>query len=400
MPVNPAFEESIIWDDNPRKVSGSTPFGFYDDDANFVKDAQNFARWCARRFGYPVVEIELIDYDFYTCFEEAVGDFTNQVNQFNIRENRLAAQGMSTDYNLTQKNIVSSGLPQVIRLAHEYGAEAGAGGNVTYHSGSVPLKMGTQDYDLNDWAKTNVGGAEIEIKRIYHEGRPAISRYYDPFVETGIARNNLLDEFGWGGWQPALEYVLFPIYEDLLRVQSVELNDQIRRSAYSFEMKNNVLRIFPIPTSDYKLWFDYIFTEERDQASIQIPSGSTFEEYMSQSYSDTMGDFSNIQYQIIPYSKINQPGLHWIKKYGLACAKESLGNVRGKYQQIPIPNAEVTLDGDTLRSEAQQEKEQLITELRETLEDASMASQWEKKATQDEAMINTLKGVPLGIYIA
>lgn len=396
------FLEASIWDDNPSAVSGSTAFGFYDNDALFVRDAANFARWAARRLGYPVVNIEMVDYEFYECFEEAVSEFANQVNQFNIRENRLAAQGLSTDINLTQKVVLNPGLSQVIRLAKSYGAEAGAGGNVTWHSGSVDVVAGKQDYDLKDWAATNVPGKTIEIKKIFHEGRPAISRYYDPFVETGIARNNLLDEFGWGGWQPAIEYVLFPIYEDLLRVQSVELNDQIRRSAYSFEIQNNVVRIFPVPTTGYKLWFRYIIVEERDAITVQGTTGSLEEQNTAATSSQVQSDYSNIQYQDIPYNTINQPGKYWIRKYALACAKETLGNTRAKYQQIPIPNAEVTMDGDTLRSEAQQEKENLITQLRETLEDASMASQWEKKTAQEDALNNVLKHIPppQGIWVA
>jgi len=398
----PVFEEAQIWDDNPQPVSGSTAFGFYDNDSQFQSDALNFARWAARRLGYPVVEIEMVDYEFYECFEEAVSEFANQVNQFNIRENRLAVHGMSTDINLTQKAVVNPGVAQVVRLAKAYGAEAGAGGNVTWHSGSVQVTSGRQDYDLKDWAATNEPGKTIEVKRIFHEGRPAISRYYDPFVETGIARNNLMDEFGWGGWQPAIEYVLFPIYEDLLRVQSVELNDQIRRSAYSFEIQNNVVRLFPIPTSSYKLWFQYIIVEERDAVVVQGTTGSMSEESAQMTSSKVQGDYSNINYQEIPYNTINQPGKFWVRKYALACAKETLGNTRAKYQQIPIPNAEVTLDGDTLRSEAQQEKELLLTQLRETLEDASMASQWEKKQAQEDAMSNILKNIPSpqGIWVA
>lgn len=397
------FEQAPVWTDEPGIVSGSTPFGLYDNDAKFIADAPNYAKWAARRFGYPVIEIELIDGDFYACYEEAVSDFANQVNQFNIRENRLAVQGLDSNINLTQKTITGTGLNQVIRLAKEYGAEAGAGGNITWRRGSVEITQAAgQIYDLNQWAVDNVGGKAIEIKRIFHEGRPAISRYYDPFVETGLARNNLMDEFGWGGWQPAIEYVLFPIYEDLLRVQAVELNDQIRRSAYSFELINNQLKIFPRPTSTFNLWFEYILIEDRDKNAFIIPSGSTYEEYSQSTGSETQSDFSNINYQEIPYNSINQPGLHWIRKYALACAKETLGLIRSKYQQIPIPNAEVTLDGDALRGEAQTEKENLITQLRETLEDASMQSQWAKKSEQEEAMVSSLKNVPFvyGIYVA
>jgi len=391
------FETTTIWNGTPTEVSGSTPFGLYDNDSSFISDAKKFAIWAARRLGYPIINVEMISEDFYACLEESISEFSNQVNQFNIRENRLAAQGLSVGIDLTQKNIYGS-LNQVIRIAKTYGSEVGAGGTVTYRKGYIDITPATQDYDLNSWANTNCEGRPIEIKRIFHYNRPAISRYYDPFVESGLSRNNLLDEFGWAGWQPVVEYVLFPIYEDLLRVQAVEFNDEIRRSGYSFELKNNMLRIFPRPTSSYKLWFEYIFIDERDASVVQSTTGSI--QTTSSSESEVQADFSNIQYQDILYSKINQPGKFWIKKYAFACAKETLGIIRSKYQQIPIPNSEISLDGETLRSEAANEKELLITQLRESLEESSRSRQWEKKQIEEEAITNTLKNVPLSIYIA
>ena len=392
------FEDIPKWDGVPV-TPVTTSFGINDNDPVFTEDAKKFATWAAGRLGYPIVDVELTSLEFYDCFETAITDFNNQVNQFNIRENRLSAQGMDTSVELTQKNITGTGLGQVIRLAHNYGAEVGAGGNVDWKRGYVTVVEGEQVYDLDAWAAVSESGKDIEIKRVFHDGPPAISRYYDPFAETGIARNNLLDEFGWGGWQPALEYVLFPIYEDLLRVQAVEFNDEIRRSAYSFQIINNKLTVFPRPGNTYKLWFDYILVEDRDHAQIQPNSGSTYEETLQSSGSNIQSDFSNIQYQDIPYNTINQPGRAWIRKYALACAKETLGMVRAKYQQIPIPDAEITLDGDTLRSEAQTEKEALITELRETLEESSRTRLLEKKQQEEEYVQATLKNVPLKIYI-
>ena len=394
------FEETLIWDDNPGPVSGSTPYGIYDSDSRFQNDAPKFAKWATRRLGYPIVEIELTSGSLYACYEEAIGDYTLQINQFLIRENLLNAKGMSTNIKLNQRNLLGIGLNQVIRVAHTYAAEVGAGGNVTWHSASIDIHANEQDYDLDAWASVNIGvDKPIEVKRIHHYGRPAVSRYYDPFIETGLARNNLMGEFGWAGWTPAIEYVLFPIYEDLLRVQAVELNDQIRRSAYSFEIINNKLRIFPRPSADFKLWIQYIVVEERDNAMIQPNSGSTLAQTLSSTTSNIQSDFSNIQYNFLEYSKINETGIQWIRKYGLACAKETLGLVRSKYQQIPIPDAEITLDGETLRNESQAEKEVLITQLRETLEEASRTRQYERMVTENEAIENVLKRVPLKIYI-
>jgi hypothetical protein len=33
--------------------------------------------------------------------------------------------------------------------------------------------------------------------------------------------------------------MLMPMYFDVLKIQAIELNDQIRKSAYSFELTNN-----------------------------------------------------------------------------------------------------------------------------------------------------------------
>ena len=392
------FEQAPIWTGEPGPVSGSTPFGFYDHEATFQNDAPKFATWAAERLGYPVINVEMTDVNFYAAYEEAINDYWAQVNQFLIRDNILYAQGMSTEYDLTQKSIQSAGTPYVIELAKSYGAEVGAGGNIPWHTGSLQCINGTQDYDLNAWAAVSASGKPIEIKRIFHYQRPAVSRYYDPFVETGLARNSMLEEFGWAGMSPNVQYLLFPIYEDLLRVQAVEFNDQIRRSAYSFEIKNNKLRIFPIPTGDFKLWFEWIYIEDRYANFVAPNSGSTSEETLHQT-SSVQADFTNLQYNMVPYTNINDTGIQWIRKYALACAKETLGLIRSKYQQIPIPNAEVTLDGDQLRSEAITEKENLIAQLREILEQSSRAAAWERKTQEDEAHQEALKKFPLPIYI-
>jgi len=83
----------------------------------------------------------------------------------------------------------------------------------------------------------------------------------------------------------------------------------------------------------------------------------------------------------------------------LAICKEILGAIRQKYQSIPIPGGDVTLDGAELRNEAQQEKADLITQLRETLDASSQKTLSENQALQAEQIQETLKRVPLFIYV-
>ena len=201
----------------------------------------------------------------------------------------------------------------------------------------------------------------------------------------------MLDGFGFGSYSPAITFVLQPIYADLLRVQAIEFNDQIRKSAYSFDIKNNQLRIFPIPTQKASVWVDYILTSDRDNPLRTRFSGSSDDTVVS--------DYSNVNYDFMKYSNINDVGKQWIRKYALALSKELLGIVRSKYGNIPIPNAEVSMDGETLRAEATAEKEQLIEQLRENLEQTSRKALMEAQKDESEFEQETLKKVPYPIYI-
>jgi len=241
------FPEVPIWPGSSSFDPGDTAFGFYDDEADFKVEAEAFADWAAMRLGYPVVNVELDEGHFFKCLEEGVNEYMGQVNQYNIRENLLLAQGSSTSSDLTQKNITNT-LGRVIQLAAAYGNAAGVGGDAQWKRGHVELVKDQQSYNLDTlWAAVSESGDAIEVQRVFHEGIPAQTRFYDPFVETGLSKLNVLDDFGFLGFSSAVQYVLFPIYEDLLRIQSIEFNDLIRRSAFTFEITDNNLRIFPIP---------------------------------------------------------------------------------------------------------------------------------------------------------
>jgi len=378
-----------IWPGSGSAVSGNTPFGFYDTDSEFQSEAPKFATWCAQRLGYPLMNVELQDKQFYACLEESVSEYSAQINQFNIKDNLLSLQGQSTSSNLTHKRVTPN-LGRSVFLSQAYGTEAGVGGLVEVKSGSVDIVSGSQSYDLNAlWADVSESGNSIELQRVFYEETPAVQRYFDPYAGTGAGTMNLLDQFGFGNYSPAVTFLMMPVYADMLRLQAIELNDQIRKSAYSFQLRNNKLRIFPRPDSSYKLHFEYVVRSDRDNALITEHSGS----------SDVISDFSNVPYDNMKFTNINDVGKQWIRKYGLALTKELLGIVRSKYGAIPIPGAETSLDGDTLRSEASAEKEALVTQLREILEQTSRKALMEADKDESEFLQEKLKKVPYPIYI-
>jgi|TARA_Y100000361_G_scaffold152900_1_gene173418 hypothetical protein len=371
--------------------SGSTPFGLYDSDSTFQTDGPKFAKWCAQRLGYPIMAIELQDIQFYACFEEAVTEYSAQVNQFNIRENLLSLRGQATGStnNVTHKRVTPN-LSDAIRISEQYGSEAGVGGTIDFKSGSISVNSGSQVYDLNKLiGDVSESGKAIEIRKVFYEATPAVQRYFDPYAGTGAGTYEMLDGFGFGGMTPAVQFMMMPVYADVLRMQAIEFNDHMRKSAHTFELINNKLRIFPNPTDDYKLWFQYILKEDRDNPMQTQYSGSA----------NVVSDYSNVPYNNMEYQFINDVGKQWIRKYGLALTKELLGMIRSKYGSIPVPNAETTLDGDTLRTEAQTEKEFLITQLRENLEASSRKMMLEADSEEATRLQEKLNKVPLPIYI-
>ena len=379
-----------IWPGSGSDASGSTPFGFYDEDSDFQGDAPKFATWCAKRMGYPITAVELQDTQFYACFEESITEYSAQVNQFNIKDNLLSLKGQSTGSNLTHKRI-SHTMSEQIFISETYGSEAGVGGQVERKKSKITINSGSQDYDLNNLIADPSASGGIEVTRVFYESNPAITRYFDPYAGTGQQTNNMLDAFGFGGSSPAITFMLQPIYADLLRVQAIEFNDQIRKSAYSFNIVNNKLRVFPriTGTATASMWVEWKEISDRDNALRTRYSGSA----------DTISDISNAPYDNMTYQSINDVGKQWIRKYGLALSKELLGMVRSKYGTIPIPNSEVSLDGETLRAEATAEKDQLIEQLREMLDQTSNRALMEADRESADNLQEKLKKVPYPMYI-
>ena len=380
-----------IWPGSSSFHPGDTPFGFYDNNPEFQVDADKFATFAARRLGYPIVDIELQKYNFYAALEEAVTIYANELYGFKIRDNYLTFEGAEATFD-AEETIVVPNLGRIIQISEQYGVEAGTGGNVDWHTGEVNLTSSVQDYDLEAWAKANIPhykDHDIEIMRVFYEAPPAILRYFDPYIGTGMGTMNLMDTFGWDGYSPAgVDFLLMPINYDLQVIQTIEFNDMIRRANYSFEMHNNKLRLFPIPDGTVdKLYFQYILNSERSSASFVVGGSST----ISQIY--------DVPYKNPDYDKINSVGRSWIFEYVLALCKEMLGYIRGKYQVVPIPGDNVTLNANDLISAATGEKERLIDRLRAYLGELSREKLLERRAAESDFIQKELGNVPFPVYI-
>jgi hypothetical protein len=389
-----------IWPGSSSFHPGDTPFGFYDNDPAFEKDADKVANFCALRMGYPLVEIELQKRNFYAAFEEAVTIYGNELYAYKIRENYLTLEGAPTSIDI-EESIVTPNMGRIIDYAEQYGAEAGTGGNVPWHKMAVPLTGSVQDYNLDKIAAQNGFTKEndIQIMRVFYEAAPAsalIANSGFGFGLGGSVAAGIDGVGGMGGMGYGGGYLMMPLNYDMQIIQQIELNDMVRLSNYSFEMHNNVLRVFPIPGSGGNngvsgsgvgnMWVEFMLKSERSSASI-------VEAY------DKIKMVSGVPYKNPTYHDINSVGRSWIFEMTLAICKEMLGYVRGKYETIPIPNAEITLNQADLLSAAREEKEALLASLRGFFDETSREKLLERRTMESNFVMEELDRVPRVIYI-
>jgi opacity protein-like surface antigen len=378
-----------IWPGSASFDATLTPFSFYDSDTDFQTDAVNVADWCAKRLGYPLVDIELQAANFFTAFEEATNEYGKQLYDFQIINNFQTLEGNTTGSNFNN-NLITPNMGGTINVSEQYGNETdGGGGDYEILRGSLKvLKGASQRYDLLTSTSSSISGSEaVYIKRIYHYPPAAINRYFDPYAGTGTGIQSLMQTFGFGNFSPGVNFMLMPLSFDIQKLQAIELNDTIRKSGYHFTIEDNrYLRLYPIPTRDYTMYFDY---QLKSVANNPIKNTAN----------NLITDISNVPYTNPTYAFINQPGRQWIRKYALALSKEMLGGVRGKYQSLPIPGETTTLDYTRLLSEASAEKEKLIEELKAILEETTRLKQLERKNQEAQQTQETYYKIPYHIYI-
>ncbi len=404
-------KESFVYVDpsisNFTTSTTPTPYGIYDGDSAFVSESVDVAKYVSRKLGHPVMQLEFNSSSIWACFEEATSDYSQYINNYNVKNwlwenygttNKISGSGYSNDGSSTMGTgslqPTHPRLGMAFALAEQYGEAVGIGGSTDMYSGSITLSGSKQVYNLQTEAMyehtgSTVGSTDrLEIQRVFNTGPAAITRFYDPYAGS-FDQRTMLDDMGMGNVSPAVSFMLRPLHQDISRANAIETNDRIRKSAYSFEIINNKLRIFPIPdTKDAgnKIYFHYYLRNEKN-ADHETHS------------MDKVTDPSNIPYKFLTYSEINAAGRQWIRRYTLALAKELLGIIRSKYASMPLPNGEVSMDGEALKAEGREEKANLLDELKEFLESLSLSERSRQEQEQAESQQQVLNKAPLGIYI-
>jgi len=404
------------------KTSTNYAFGIYSIvgqplyDDNFVHGAVDQISYTYKKLGGDVLDIELTPGNIYTAYEEAVLEYSYIVNIHQAKNALPSMLGATTgtfdhDGNLSGEDgsaLLASLDGKRIELSYPkykftywkrvsegFSTEANIGGTETIRSASFSVSTDVQDYDLQSILTGTLGGAgelleknkKVSIKRVFYKTPHAMWRFYGYY--GGINTIGNLSTYGMYSDDSTFEVI--PAWQNKLQAMAYEDAIYTRNSHYSYEIKNNKLRIFPAPVgnSASKFWFEYVVqTDPWDEDASSGGKANT----------DGVNNMNTLPFSNIPYKNINSIGKQWIRRFALSLTKGMLGQVRGKFASIPIPGNDLTLNASELLSQAQNEQQVLREELKTTLDELTYKQIVSDQATMSNQVTETNKHIPMGIY--
>lgn len=371
-----------------------TPFGFFDEDQTFIREADAMVTFVKRKLGDDILSVELTKKQIWACFEESFLEYGRIVLEAHGKSQLTNLLGIPTgSLSGAQELHPRQNLEFALRAAEPYAGEAGVGGSYEMISGSIDLVEGRQDYNIYDELKDAAGNrivsssmntprTRMKIMEVMHFSPQAAYRFFD----TTSAINYLNNEFSFESFTPETVFYVLPVFEDILRAGQMDISNRVRRSNTSYQLVAGQLRIFPIPTDTSnrkKLWVKVMFSP--DPLNPHVEDGTIY----------GVSNLSNVPFGNLRYSKINEIGKQWCRQFSLALSKELLGLVRSKFSSVPIPDGDLSLNGTELISQGREDQGNLRDKMVELLDTLSYGKLLQGEAEQAEAIKTVLKSVPV-----
>jgi hypothetical protein len=364
------------------------------DLGSLSSEGAEIVKWVRYSLGEPKLTVELDNLQIYSAFEEASIEYSSIINRFQAKNWMANFLGLQRDFDTQDftNKLPHQTLDYLHRLANPYATEANVGGIVEKRRAYTTVNASDTDYDLlDDFTDditgssisayiTSIAAARIDVRDVWHSEPSSMYRYYDPYSSVNI----LSQEFQYESFNMETTFQIMPIWADILRAGMLETNDRIRRSNHTYNIFGDRIRLLPKPNKNLKIWIEYTTAMDpfNPDTGANDPSITG------------ISSISNVPFKDIPYNEINSFGKRWIRQFTLAIAMGMLGFIRRKFSSVPIPNSEVTLDGNELVAEANEKKEQLKETLIENLEETSNLHLMQQDAELAEAIEAQYQRVP------
>ena len=388
------------------------PFSVYTSDEFFLSGAADQVAFTYNKLGGDVLDIELTKEQVFSSYQEAVLEYSYLLNIHQAKNSIGDLLGAKTGsfneegqlQNTTDLEDVALKFPKfkfeyTRRVGHGYSTEAGLGGVTPIYSASFNTTEDKQDYDLQAIVSASaatdtsvpyyglISGSRINVTKVYYKTPQAMWRFYGYY--GGL--NTVGDLASYGQYADDSTFQLIPTWQNKAQAMAFEDAIYTRNSHYSFEIKNNRLRIFPqaVLVTPKKMYIEFFI----DTNTPWKEEGST------DNGVDGINNMNSLPFENTPYQKINSIGKQWIRRFALALSKETLGNIRSKISSIPIPGDSVTLDGAGLLSQAQTEQEKLREEIKTVFDELTYAKIAAGDVELSDAVNKVQERIPMRIFV-
>jgi len=400
-------------------VAAAVPYGMYTGSLEFLTGASTQVNYVYKKLGGDVVDIELTPSNVYAAYEEAVLEYSYIVNLHqseNILSDVLGQTTGTFDHKgerITGPENVNLAFPRfqfqyARRIGDAVATAAGFGGTTPIYSASFAPTVNKQDYDLQtiisgashtglddggtavDYADA-VGNKRVIITRVFYKSPRAMWRFYGYYGGVGVVGNYST----YGQFADDSTFEVIPTWQNKLQAIMYEDSIYTRTSHYSYEIRDNMLRLFPTPGN-----YGFDGVQDRIWLQFYVDQGDAWES--NARYDDGVkgiNNFNTLPFDNLPYENINAIGKQWIRKFALALCKEMLGQIRGKFTTMPIPGESVTLNHSELLSQAKEEQQALKDKLMEIIDRINYKELAKIDAEVTEAAAQALKQSPLPIFV-
>lgn len=378
-----------------------TPYGFFDSDSVFQGEADSTVFFVKRKLGDDILSVELTQKMIWACFEEACLEYARHVQEMKIVSELVNVLGQPTGSLDMTNRYAQRSLDYLLRLADAYAYPAAVGGSFDSTLGFINLQPGVQDYNIYSqlYDSVQTGSLVVDLLPSGSKGKLRVAEvfHFEPLaaqtflLNASNITNFLATNFNYESYVNSTVFYVLPVFEDVVRRGMLKEAFRVRRSNYSYQIIGSNLRIFPMPLINTS-----VLQPGRLYVRVSGPQDVLNPGFQDDSIYGVSGP-ENVPFSILPYSTITVPGRQWIRQYTMALCKELLGIVRSKYDSIPIPNAELKLDGQQLKTEAREDKEKLTTQLKEFLDQLTTQKLMDAQVSIAEAMQKQLRLIPMPV---
>ena len=396
-------------------VAAALPFGMYAASTAFLSGAADQVAYTYKKLGGDVLDIELTEGNVYAAYEEAVLEYSYLLNLHQTKNSLSSYLGSSTG-SFDQDGQIAEGDPlsgsnielryprfdygYVRRVTQIMSTEAGLGGTLPIYSASVTTIPDQQDYDLQSIVSASsansssvpyyeqVADKRIIVRKVFFRTPRAMWRFYGYYGGFSVVGNMRT----YGQYADDSTFEIVPAWQNKLQAMAYKDSLYTRVSHYSYEIKDNMLRLFPQPqaTSPKKFW-------------VQFTIENQYEPWDETGRGDQgakgINNLNTLPFENIPFESINSIGKQWIRRFALALTKEMLGQIRGKFSTVPIPGESVTLNASELLGQARTEQDNLRNELKTILDETTYASLSTIDAGLQDSAKKITENVPAGIFV-